>query len=108
MALELGNVQIFHRRLDVLVSQKVFQGHNIHTVFEQMRGVRVPKRVRVNFLFHARSLGDLLDSPLYASLRIPIVKIASCSIGQRLAIEEIVLGFFGFDVLFEPSNQVDR
>ncbi|WP_426065127.1 hypothetical protein [Flavobacterium sp. DSP2-3-1] len=82
LALELGNVQVFHCGLNILVSQKVFQCHNIHTVFEQMRGVTVPKRVGMNFFDNTRCLGHLLDRPLHASLRIPIVKIAPAPLGK--------------------------
>lgn len=77
------------------------------TVFEQIRGVTMPKRVGVN-LFDNPLLWRLASLPIASTLTVAIIKIASSSIRQRLSVKEILLGFFGFDVLFKSSNQMFR
>ena len=56
-------MQIHHGRIDALMAQQIFDGHNIKTFFQKVRRISVPQSVDAHVLYDARCFGCLLYCP---------------------------------------------
>ena len=49
MGRKLGDLKVNEGRFDVFVAEEIFDAHNVHPIFQKMRGKTVPKLMNTHF-----------------------------------------------------------